>query len=300
MRPAQMEEMTMTAKTILVPLDGSHLAEAALPYGRLLAAALGAQLELLAVAQAVDGDRATGSESLAEYLAAVAEQVCGTQSVTRRVAVGDAAEEIVRAAQAADIAAMVLATHGRGGVRRAIIGSVADKVMRQTPVPLLIVRPPETFDPSAPAVLHRLMAPLDGSTRAEAALPWVSTLATATGAAVLLVRAEPPMIERVPSLEYVPDFTDLDTAIVAKAQTYLDEARGRLPATLHVETRVVPQAGLQLPRYAQDADIDLVVMTSRGQGGMQRLLLGSVADRMVRLGPPVMLVPAEEADNEGA
>lgn len=289
----------MTAKTILIPLDGSHLAEAALPYGRLLAAALGAELKLLAVADAEDGDHATAAEPLAAYLTAVAEQVCAPQPVAKQVVVGNAAEEIVRAAGAAEIAAMVLATHGRGGVRRAIIGSVTDKVMRQTPVPLLIVRPAETFDPAAPVAVRRLMAPLDGSARAEMALPWVSKLATATGAAVLLVRAEPPMIERVPSLEYVPDFSDLDAEIVAQAQKYLDEARGRLPATLQVATRVVPQAGFQLPRYAQDADIDLVVMTSRGQGGIQRLFLGSVADRMVRLGPPVMLVPTDEAENEG-
>jgi nucleotide-binding universal stress UspA family protein len=291
----------MTTPTVLVTLDGSPIAEAALPYGQLLAQALSARLELLSVLESpsllssTDGDSTPlERESYLQRLAAA--WTGGATVVGTYVVAGTPSDAILTAAREPDVVAMVMATHGRGGLQRALIGSVADKIMRQSTVPVLLVRPSATAQPA----LRRLLVPLDGSPRAEAALPWAATLAAAAGASVLLVRAEAPMIERVPTLEYVPDFSDLDAAIVAHAEAYLATVRTQLPATLPVETRVVALPGLQLPAVATETGADLVVMTTRGQGGMRRVLVGSVADRMVRLGPPVFLVPAPDADEEEA
>jgi nucleotide-binding universal stress UspA family protein len=301
---------SMERRTVLITLDGSAVAEAALPYGRALAAALGARVELFSVVERLHGilptqrnaaDRALHAAiaDLESYLDAVTEQVFEQGSnVFRCVIGGDPAEEILAASREADTAAVVMATHGRGGVRRAVLGSVADKVLRQARTPLLIVRPREDRTVEQRLHVRRIMTPLDGSKLAETALPLATELAQASGASLLLVRAQPPMATHTLAGDYMPDFSSIDRELMAQAERYLVSVRAGLPEQITVETVAAPFDGMELPFFAERNSVDLVVMTTRGLGGLQRLLLGSVADRMVRLGPPVLLVPPTAAATE--
>src|SRR5581483_7956227 len=156
-------------KTLLVPLDGAAVAEAAVPYAELMAKALGASLSLLAVVEREPGELfARAAEmraylenareaSLRQYLALLA----GTlrdRGLTADVAtvLGDPAEEVLAAAERLDAAMIIMATHGRGGLDRWLIGSVADKVMRTSPRPVLLVRSLEEHPAKAPPSLRRM------------------------------------------------------------------------------------------------------------------------------------------------
>jgi nucleotide-binding universal stress UspA family protein len=208
------------------------------------------------------------------------------------VVMGDPADEILAAADAADVALVVMATHGRGGIQRLMVGSVADKVMRMATRPVLLVRPEET--PAVePIEIRQVMVPLDGSPLAEAALPLAVHIARATGAMLLLVRVEPFLTAGSAPYEAVPDFTQLEADVVAAAEAYLRKVAGDLPVGIHAETFVLRGfSAATLVEFAANEGVDLVVMTTHGRGGLRRLALGSTADRMVRSGMPTLLVRA--------
>jgi nucleotide-binding universal stress UspA family protein len=297
----------MISSSILVPLDGSPLAEAALPYAVALATATGDSLCLFAVAEQQDAGRFTSERALAEevlrerkerltlYLAEVAaREALAALRVEQQVVTGEAVAQILAAANADSVSMTVLATRGRSGLQRLLLGSVADKVMRLNSRPTLVVRPSESETGVAPLRLARIMTPLDGSPRAEAALEPAARYARALGAMLLLVRAVQPLEALVGSERNTDDFADADKQQDRAALAYLTDVRAQLGDQINVDLLLVETSPLQLPEYATTIGVDLVVMTTRGHGGLKRLALGSVADRMARLGPPVLLVPQRE------
>lgn len=295
----------MTIHSVIVPLDESPLAEAALPYAEALARAFGARLHLLGVVERREGGvlsvrpevrahvETAARQALTTYLEATAQELRGhSLDVGVLVRSGDPAQEIVAAADEVPDAVIVMATHGRGGMERWLIGSVADKVMRTAPCPVLLVRPPQAGAERRQVMLRRLMVPLDGSDLAQTALPLAGELARALGATLVLVRVEPWLTMTAPSYAYLPDLDRLEADVEALAAASLQEARGRLPADLNVETVVLRGApAATLIDYARgEGRIDLVVMSTHGAGGLRRLLIGSVADRVVRAGLPTLLI----------
>jgi nucleotide-binding universal stress UspA family protein len=190
-----------------------------------------------------------------------------------------------------------MATRGHGGVQRWLLGSVADKVMRLSSRPVLLIRPPEPEDGAASLTaavpLRRLMVPLDGSPLAEAALPLADSLGAALGASLLFVRVEPWLVTMMPDVGYVPNLAQMDADAEAAAQSYLDEVRGRLTPALQSASTVARGAPAEtLIRLVAEDGIDLFVMSTQGRGGLSRLVLGSTADRVVRAGVPTLLVRA--------
>ncbi|MCC6312481.1 MAG: universal stress protein [Thermomicrobiales bacterium] len=293
---------------ILVPLDGSPLAEQALPYARALLAPGAALilLEVVAEPESVAGlwgqNFVTADEmgQLTKRLAIDdlkrAEATLGERRPTTRleVAVGDAAAQILRVADAAGVESIAMSTGGRRAFGRLVFGSVADRVARNSPKPVLLVRPGDGEPPSPP--IRRLVVPLDGSMMATEALPVVATLATRLKVAVRLVAAVDAhriAIEVAPLAAVDPTIgqTIVDR-LRADAETTLGEARdwlGRqgVRADLEVVTGAPAQTIADATREG-----DLIVMTSHGRGGALRWLLGSVAEKLVREAPvPVMLVP---------
>ena len=310
--------MTNNTNTmVLVPLDGSALSESSLPYATTIARAIGASLLLFSVSEPHGLDRpASGSSvtdagqqrlrELSAYLDHVAQRPeVAALGTTVRAVEGTPVDAILAACNDPAVAMTVIATHGRGGMRRAVLGSVADKVMRLAATPVLSVRPAEDQDghDSTAAAIRRIMVPLDGSALAEAALPWATTLAQGLRAAVVLVRATPLIMPIVGSPAAYPAttidaYTDIEQREEELARAYLSEVRERIATGIDVEVTAARMQPLQLPDYATSAGFDLVVMTTRGHGGLKRLLLGSVADRMARLGPPVLLVPPRDVEQE--
>ncbi|MFN8558493.1 MAG: universal stress protein [Dehalococcoidia bacterium] len=294
----------MPDSMILVPLDGSPMAEAALPYAETLAEITGAGLRLLSVvareprgltnrSERVAGElEQAGRDAAERYLAEIA-AVPRERGLTVAtvVEVGDAAAAIMAAAGAGDVALIVMATSGAGGVDRWILGSVADRVMRQASRPTLLVRPPYTALPRRVVQVQRIMVPLDGSPSAEAALRPAVDLATATGAALVLVTVEPWVtLGRAPDAA-MPSLKEVEQRAAEAAAAYLDRVRVTLPAGLPCEVVVLRGRPAEaLVDFALHERIDLVVMTTHGRGGLRRMALGSVAERVVRSGVPALLV----------
>lgn len=282
---------------ILVPLDGTTLAEAALPFAELIPSTL---VYLLRVAPGAEG-RANGvARTPADRRALDQLQVVGERfrrqgrEVEAIVFAGDPAKRIVEAA--ADVDLIVMATHGRGAGRRALYGGVADEVARWAPVPTLVARGGER--PVGGPPITRLVVPLDGSALAEEALPAAVELASVLGVAIHLVRVVTPslMWEALAGGGTLVDGrSTLDDAI-ADATSYLDEQCRRLRGRDLAVTRDVRSGAPVSELMASFAPGDLVVLSSHGRSGSQRWLIGSVAETLVReAAVPVLLVPAAAA-----
>ena len=285
---------------ILVPVDGSQRAEAALPYAVALAEAVGVGISLLAVVDdlgaGAHADRleALVGEGLRSYLHRLAEQLrAGGTLVEAAVRQGDPAATIL--AQAQHARAIVMTTRGLGGLDRWRLGSVADKVMRLAPCPVVLIRPGEdTSVGDQPWQPRRILVPLDGSPLAEEALPTAYGWATALGSAVVLVQVQPWLSTQMAIYDgYVPDAGRLEEEAAQAAEEYLAAVRQRAPAGLTVTSEVLRgDPTICLIDFAETQPVDLVVMSSHGRGGVRRMVLGSVADRIVRHGLPTCIVPA--------
>ena len=292
----------MQVKEILVPLDGSAVSEAALPYAEQLARAMHVPVRLVTVVQtAVEGllmPRNAFEELIARrredaeaYLPKTVADLQGRGvDVSGSVVVGDPVERILSAA--GDGTIIVMATHGRGGVERFLVGSVADKVMRMSGQPTLLVRSPVEGAAAKPPELRRLMVPLDGSPLAEAAVAPAGELASALGASVTLVRVQQWMATYLaPADGYIPEMDEWEQEAAADAKDYLETVRRRLPVSVPSGTVVLRgPATLLLEKYVNEHAPDLVVMTTHARGGLPRFVLGSTADRLIRDGVPTLLI----------
>lgn len=308
--------------SVLVPLDGSPEAEQALPYAEALLPDGGA-IHLLTVVPDL-GPLAINDLSLTEWQrahkpgpeAAHAARLNAARADLQRivsrspdsretwsieVALGDPAGQILQAAaqQSADLIAM--ATRGRGALGRAIFGSVADRVVRTSPVPVLLIRPTATESTSETAVVRRLLVPLDGSDLAEAALPVAVRLAQRLDVPVRLIRATNSMMALAtlsgsspfPVTPPAEIYDRLATDLEGAATTYLSEVATRLQGE-GITTTWEVRGGSPYDEIVDASQPgDLLVLTSHGRGGVMRWLLGSVAERLVREAPgPVLLVPS--------
>src|SRR6266516_4411000 len=206
-------------KRILVPLDGSELAERALPFARSLAHMVGGDLILARVA---NGRRPFGDpveaqiEAAAEaeaYLERLADDRRAGCVAERSLPYGDPATEIARLAGERSADLIVMSTHGRSGLSRALVGSVADTLVRRTALPLLLVRAGLPLDRWEHG-LRRILVPLDGSELAEAALP------QASGARVTLLQVVGPPAPELQPYE-VAGLPEDDEALAEQARRYL-------------------------------------------------------------------------------
>jgi nucleotide-binding universal stress UspA family protein len=288
-------------QTILVPLDGSALAESILPAVQQIARLSGATLRLIHVAEPVRGrpaDAASREQAVRQYLASVAQRLTGEGlTVTTDMLAGDPAESIIQAGQSVELIAM--GTHGRSGIGRWVYGSVADKVLRGATVPVLLVRA-RAEGPVAGEAPAAIVVPLDGSDLAEHALPLAALLSRAGGVTLTLVQSV--YWSELGVAGGFPDgygtLMSAEIAIEAAeegAHAYLDEVVAKLSAQGATVQPIISHAP------AADAILDavetshagLIVMTTHGRGGLGRFVYGSVADRVLRAATvPVLLVRA--------
>jgi nucleotide-binding universal stress UspA family protein len=182
---------------------------------------------------------------------------------------------------------VIMATHGRGGLQRLYLDSVADKVMRKASQPTLLVSPREEIPARQTVQLRRIAVPLDGSSLAEGALTSAGELAALAGAHLLLVRVQPLVVTATLAYPFVPGFGTIEAELEQQAQQYLEGVRRRLPAGLPVDIAVLRGApSPTLTDYLRESAVDLVLMTTPGRGGFQRLVVGSTADWLVHFGFP--------------
>ena len=297
---------------ILVPLDGSKLSESVLPYARSIAKALKLSVELLhAVDPAVvsifvnpdegrplDIVESGMKQQGLEYLDSLAGSFPESVAVNCSAMIGKPAEAIVGRAAADPEIFIIMATHGRSEVERWLLGSVAHKVLLTTANPLLLVRPSEKLENTGVAPLKEIVVPLDGSGLAEKILPHAEALARSMDLKIVLLRAyELPAASYYESDMYMPDWGALARVIRENAQEYLDELQQRLEAEglRRVSTLLIQgDAARSIIDIAKETPENLVALCTHGRSGVGRLVLGSVADRVVRhSGGPVLVIRAQ-------
>ncbi len=292
---------------ILVPLDGSALAERALPYATTLARGLPAELLLFrsisfsSDIQGILDDTADAplkqlEKEANDYLRKVAGQLeeAGLRAhhiVRHR----PAAEAIVDYADHTAVQQIVMSTHGYSGISRWRHGSVAERVLQSASVPVLLVRAQRSKDAPPVPACRRILVPLDSSALAEQVLPPVVSLAQAFDAEMILFQVA--IVQSSGSFTgewYLPVQGILETAR-QDTQAYLDRVADRLKGDgFKVSTAMrVGAVADSIVDYAQINRIDLIAMCTHGRTGLARWTLGSVADRVLRAGHvPLLLVRA--------
>lgn len=296
-------------KRILVPLDGSKTAEAVLPYARLLAGDLNIPVELLTVVDVVDIGTHIPSEHFMdldrliqdqvvqheEYLNNVAQSFRSTK-VNCTVQKGIAGGSIINQAGADKGTLIAMATHGRSGFRRWLLGSIAEKVLRAANNPLLLVRAQDKAVTDGKVALDSAIVPLDGSELAESILPPVIDLVKATRLALRIMRCY-SVADMVSSYEdYGVGLEALRTRSKNEATRYLDAKEKELKTLGLSEVVSFTSEGEPAEAIidaAKRAPNSLIAMCTHGRSGVSRWMLGSVTEKVVRhSGNPVLVLRA--------
>ena len=288
-------------RTILVPLDGSPVAEQALPLARRIAERAGSKLRLALVHQIPTApldpaaarlftslELATRKSERA-YLRALQtklrqEGVRLASAVTLSGPVGPALDQYVREL---GIDLVVMATHGRGGVRRAWLGSVADYLVRHLQVPVLVVRPAEDGTATTSPSASQIMVPLDGSALAEDAIGPAADLARLWGSELTLLRVVHPVVFYGDELLGWPAPYDeeLTANLRSQAEGYVRDLSERLRGEgLRASGVAVVGWGAAdaILKLARPEHVAAIAIATHGRGGLKRLALGSVADKLIR------------------
>lgn len=289
-------------RRILVALDGSQLAEQALPAASGLAVATGAEILLMTAISPME--RWVDDKTLRpweEEETALASGYLDSRArplrenglqVKTHVVWGRAATMISETADQENSDLIVMTTHGRSGIARWLIGSVADKVLRAAERPLLLLRSHDGA--SRPLNVRRILLPLDGSRLAESALPFVKELAKQMSASVILERVVVPPTFLYPE-QYVPGTFPLLEDMESEAKAYLDAVKAPIEAdeitvTTNIDDGFPTEAIVDAARHFE---ADVVALTTHGRTGPGRTILGSVADGVVRHADrPCLVIPA--------
>jgi nucleotide-binding universal stress UspA family protein len=271
--------------TILVPLDGSPLAEAVLPHVRRLAAMFGARVHLLHVIESPDqvvvgkGAEPSSIEQRGRYLAERAASFTAADiAASTEVQLGRPPAVILERAAAEGATLIAMASHGYSGLRRWTLGSVTDKVVHAAKIPVFVVRAPEAVAPPADG-FRRIMVPLDGSDLARAAIEPAVEIAERAEADLLLLTAMEPASDAYALVAHTDLMTALDTALQAERRKL--SADPRLAG--HTVNALVAE-GMPadvIVDVAAHREVDLIVMATHGRSGISRWALGSVADKVL-------------------
>ena len=301
-------------RRLIVPLDGSRLAEVVLPIAARLSEACDATIALLHVIEKDAPSRVHGEPHLAarfdaeDYLVRLARQFeAGGRAVEHHVheaPVGNVAQSIATHAEDQRSDLVLLSTHGAGGIREALWGSIAQQVLQLSRRPTLLVRARAGIPAAASFDPRTIMVSLDGSAAAEAALPLAATLAHALDVRLRLVMVVPTLDtvkgEQVPQATFLPATTRaLLDAQEGQAVDYLEHLAASVQSTgLPVFTEV--RRGGAVTELAADAAEHadgLVVVATHGRAGLQAIWSPSVAARLLkRTRAPVLLVPIVEPE----
>ncbi|MFC6615018.1 universal stress protein [Halopenitus salinus] len=292
-------------ETILIPVDGSEHAIRAAEHGSRLAGAFDADLHLLNVADVqsagglfnaggVDGEFVRRIEEEGRnVLEAAADAIEGRYDAEISTAVvrGEPSETILEHAEEVGADLLAMGTHGRTGVNRYIAGSVTERVVRLSETPVLTTRATVESDPERG--YDDVLVPTDGSEAAEVAVEHGLAIAERTGARVHAVS-----VVSVRGLETNPEYTriaELREHLTGNAKEAVDDILARAEERGIDAVGSVPNGspGSILLEYVDEHDVDLVAMGTHGRTGLDRYLIGSTAERLIRrCAVPVVAVNA--------
>ena len=297
---------------MLVPLDGSKVAETVLPYARFIADKFKLPVELLAALDIAElgthisvgqsrflstlvEDSMQNSEAYLKRIAHTFHEA----DVKRTVDKGPAAEVIIDKGAADTGMLIAMATHGRSGVNRWLLGSIAEKVLRATANPLLLVRVTDNARTEGEAPLKSIIVPLDGSELAESVLPMVAVMANKLDLAVILFRGynAPYSVYGYGYGYNAIDVQKVTAEIRNDADGYLEKKAAEIKKLGVAMISCVTKEGIgadEIIKVAREAPDSLITMCSHGRSGVKRWALGSVTESVVRHAdnPVLVLRPA--------
>jgi nucleotide-binding universal stress UspA family protein len=298
---------------MLIPLDGSHLAECVLPHATALSRAFGARVTLLRVleraatagpGQSVDplGWHMRKAEATS-YLDGVGTRLQEVGLRTEQILLeGQAAQRIVEFARTHDVGLILVSSHGRSGLSYWNVSSVVEKIILSSRVPTMIVRAylPVTSD-LASLRYQRLLVPLDCSQRAECALPLATTLARFYESQLLLahVVVRPEMPRRAPlTQEEIELANRLTERNRLEANRCLEQLRSQLHPDVQLCLLVGDNVAAALHELVKQEDVDLVVLSAHGYSGGARWPYGSVALNFIAYGTTPLLIVQDLSQDE--
>ena len=270
----------------VVPLDGSRLSERALRPAAELARRFESTITLVTVV-ATDAGAVEGTK----YLHETANELGAAVGDVRVVVGVDPAHEIGQVVADHPGSFVCMGSHGRSGIDQALLGSVAEDVIRTTTVPVVLVGPHARL---SPPTFEKLVVCLDGSSYSEAVLPLAASWATALGMKLWLVNAvEPDAPEQLPSEE-----TRRDTGGRILKSDYVQALATSLDVEANWDVLHGDKAATAIVAYTATASTSLVAMTTHGRTGLARVAIGSTAAKVVHDSAcPVLVVrptgPAE-------
>jgi nucleotide-binding universal stress UspA family protein len=293
-------------RRILVPLDGGTFAEQALAAGVALAKQHKARLDLVLVhapvptfapeepMERVAAMHAAARVELARYVTELAKRTAREQGISAEGAVldGEPAEELNRFATTQHVDLVVMCTHGRGAVSRFWLGSVADRLLRTFRGRILFLRP-ATAGAAVEVPFRTAFVALDGHRLAEAAIEPARELTAANGTVVLGRCVEPPVATplafEMPVLPPAVSLTELREAAGRYLQLREKELAGRGVTARHALGEATNPAEWIIER-AKAEGATLIALSTHGRGGLERVMLGSVADKVIRAATVPVLV----------
>lgn len=289
--------------SILVPLDGSEFGEQALPIALAIAKASKGQVTLLNVWNPMWGTvfpelgapvlntQVWEPVAAKEYLEDMRKRITEKTDMSVQIAAitgGPMADAILEHAEKIDADLIVMTTHGRTGVSRAWMGSVANSVLQHSRIPVLLWRPSElpSGEPSVPCPLFKhVLIPLDGSPPSESVLSHAIPLGQLSGATVMLLRVVPSYTDTVFGTRTLKDILATREGI-DEADKYLhdiaDWTRSKYPGVkVDIKAIAHDKTAEAILRIAEDHKIDIIAMAPQASG-LQRLMIGSTADKVLR------------------
>ncbi len=300
-------------RTIVVPLDGSALAERALPYAVALSTARQCALTLLRVAlgnapMTLDGsdwerDQLAAVDAAQAYLDDIKATLPPTLEIATAVPYGPADRQILAALRRFQTDTVVMATHGRTGLAHLLHGSVAEAVLAGSHVPVVLVhaQPAAAQPPSFDAAAPRMLVPLDGSPLSQAAVPVALDYAANSPASELVlvcIVAEPDNVQRDQSGRVLAYLDQQEEARTRGGREYLatfasmaHQVAPELKVSIDVS---IGEPGQAIPRLAAEHRVDLIVMSTHARTGLDRARVGSIAGSVLRATDrPVLMVRPE-------
>ncbi len=299
--------MNTLYEKILLPLDGSDLAQQAIPYAEKLAGSLGSQIKLIYV-RGPHEDKYSNMHKL--YLQKIAEAMkSGAEQYTDKpgrdkiivestILAGDPAQEIVDYADKENIDLIVMSTHGRTGITRWALGSVADRVLRATRKPLALIRAKNIRPNTLPKnIINKILVTLDGSAQSEVVIPYVEELASRIKAEVVLLHVLEPSyyVFTVGGFNWDAYSEKQRKSMKAFYTDYLQGIAAKF-RKMGITTKYQVIFGIVaevIIDFSDKVHADFVAMSTHGRSGVNRWVLGSVAERVLRAGNTSLLLVRE-------
>lgn len=287
-------------KRILVPLDGSELAESSLPYVKRIAKRLNSEVILMIACQPIGYPELPLKAYLQKKLKEL--HSAGIR-ISHKLVRGDAATKILDFAGKNDVSLIIMSTHGGSGVSHWPLGSCTSKVLQKTHVPTLLVRSSKEKIKSFDAEIRRILVALDGSHFSEVIIPYVEDLVEGTDNEVILLRIVEPV--KLPFTAGYIEHEKYEKEIAAKAEEeakkYLQKKKAVLASKgINTSTALLKgHAANAILQYAENNAVSLIAITTHGFSGISKWAYGSVASNIIESSTkPILLLRPKLPSND--